>query len=99
MIEENNRVKNKESLPWGNDKVNHNSFKLVLSDLVGVDMVGGVDCPSFDSVRRFSGFQVDDVDQRVRAVPVPFHTLEKIILVRRKKHFYKDKLEYVIIKK
>ena len=47
-------------------------------------MVGGVDGPGFDSVRRFSSFQVDDVDQRVRAVPVPFDTLEKIILVREK---------------
>ena len=47
-------------------------------------MVGGVDGPSFDSVRCLSGFQVDHVDQRVRAVPVPFHTLEKIILVRKK---------------
>ena len=74
----------KRSLPRGNNKVNHNSFKLVLSDLVGVDMVGGVDGPSFDSVRCLSGFQVDDVDQRFGAVPVPFHTLEKIILVRRK---------------
>ena len=62
-------------------------------------MMGGVDGPSFDSVRRLSSFQVDDVDQRFGAVPVPFHTLEKIILVRRKKHFYKDKLEYVMIKK
>ena len=48
-------------------------------------MMGGVDGPGFDSVSRLSGFQVDDVDQRFGAVPVPFHTLEKIILVRRKK--------------
>ena len=47
-------------------------------------MVGGVDGPSFDAVCRLTGFQVDDVNQRVRAVPVPFHTLEKIILVRKK---------------
>ena len=46
-------------------------------------MVGGVDGPSFDAVCRLSGFQVDDVDQRFGAVPVPFHTLEKIILVRK----------------
>ena len=59
-------------------------------------MVGGVDGPSFDSVRCLSGFQVDDVDQRFGAVPVPFHTLEKIILVRRRKNC-KDKLEYVMI--
>ena len=47
-------------------------------------MVGGVDGPSFDSVSRLSGFQVDDVDQRFGAVSVPFDTLEKIILVRKK---------------
>ena len=43
-------------------------------------MMGGVDGPSFDAVCRLTGFQVDDVNQRVRAVPVPFHTLEMIML-------------------
>merc|ERR1711899_570984 len=68
-----------QSIPRGNDKVNHNSFKLVLGDLVGVDMMGGVDGPSFDSVRCLSSFQVDDVDQRFGAVPVPFHTLKHVV--------------------
>ena len=41
-------------------------------------MVGGVDRLSLDSIRCLSSLQVDNEDQRLGIVAVPFHTLESL---------------------
>merc|ERR1719339_513708 len=42
-------------------------------------MVGGVDRLSLDSIRCLSSLQVDNEDQRLGIVAVPFHTLQHVV--------------------
>lgn len=66
------------SLPWGNNQIDDHSLQFVLSDLVGIDMVSGVDRLSLDSIRCLTSLQVDNEDQRLRIVAVPFYALENL---------------------
>ena len=66
------------SLPRGNNQIDDHSLQFVLGDLICIDMVGGVDGLSLDSIRCLSSLQVDNENQGLGIVAMPFHTLESL---------------------
>ena len=85
-------------LPRRDDQIHHHSVQLVLGDLIGVDVVGGVDRLRLDSVRCLTGLEVHNEDQRLCVVAMPSHTLEHFNFNRKENGRYFEKFIFISFK-